>query len=131
MTGLVVVTHAGLAGELLVAAKMICGEQQACEAVELHPADPPEQLMERITAAVEKTGGDSVMIMTDMFGGTPSNTGMSFLKEGTAEVITGVNLPMLVEFLSKRERVPFNELASLLQNSARDSIIVAGEFLKK
>ena len=131
MTGLVVVTHAGLAGELLGAAAMICGDTSACEAVELHPTDPPELLTERIASAVGRVGGDSVMIMTDMFGGTPSNTGMSFLQEGKAEVITGVNLPMIVEFLSRRERVPFDDLASLLQRTARDSIIVAGEFLKK
>ncbi len=80
---------------------------------------------------MERVGGEPVMIMTDMFGGTPSNTGMSFLKEGAVEVLTGINLPMIVEFLSRRERLSFDELAAVLQRSARESIIVAGEFLKK
>ncbi len=133
MTALVIVTHSGLAGELLKAASMICGNTDACEAVELHPDDPPEQLMGKIAQAVEKVGGNDngLMLMTDMFGGTPSNTGMSFLKEGAAEVLTGVNLPMVVEFLSRREKLSFEELATVLQRCGRESIIVAGEFLKK
>ena len=131
MTGLVVVTHAGLAVELLKAAAMICGDLENCEAVELHPDDPADQLMGRISQAVERVGSENVMIMTDMFGGTPSNTGISFLKEGSVEVLTGVNLPLLVEFISRRHKLPLDELASVLQRCGRESIIVAGEFLKK
>ena len=131
MIGLVVVTHAGLAGELVKAAAMITGSVERCEAVELHVEDPPDQLMGRIAAALERVGEDGAMIMTDMFGGTPSNTGMSFLKDGKVEVVTGVNLPMLVEFLSRRGRLPLDELAVTLQRGGRESIIVAGEFLKK
>lgn len=131
MTGLVVVTHAGLAGELVRAAAMITGSVERCEAVELHAGDPPDQLMERISAALARVGQDGALIMTDMFGGTPSNTGMSFLKEGQVEVVTGVNLPMMVEFLSRRERMALDELAASLQRNGRESIIVAGEFLKK
>jgi len=104
MIGLVVVTHAGLAGELLRAAAMITGELERCEAVELHQEDPPDQLMGRIAQSLERVGADGALIMTDMFGGTPSNTGMSFLKEGQVEVVTGVNLPLLVEFMSRRGR---------------------------
>ncbi len=131
MIGLVVVTHAGLAGELLKAAAMITGELERCEAVELHPGDPPDQLMGRIAQSLDRVGADGALIMTDMFGGTPSNTGMSFLKEGQVEVVTGVNLPLIVEFLSRRGRMSLDELAASLQRSGRESIIVAGEFLKK
>lgn len=130
MIGLVVVTHAGLAGELLRATAMITGELERCEAVELHPEDPPDQLTGRIAESLERVGGDGAVIMTDMFGGTPSNTGMSFLNEGRIEVVTGVNLPMMVEFMSRRERLPMGELAATLQRCGRESIIVAGEFLK-
>jgi mannose PTS system EIIA component len=131
MIGLVVVTHAGLAGELLRAAGMISGELERCVAVELHADDPADGLMSRISAAIEDVGSDGAVIMTDMFGGTPSNTGMSFLKDGAVEVVTGVNLPMLVDFLSRRDRMPLEELAATLQRCGRESIIVAGEFLKK
>lgn len=131
MIGLVVVTHAGLASELLRAAAMIAGSTEFCEAVELHADDPPDQLMGRIAAALGRVGTEGAMIMTDMFGGTPSNTGMSFLEDNKVEVLTGVNLPILVEFLSRRERLGLNELAATLLRSGRESIIVAGEFLKK
>ena len=124
------VTHAGLAGELLRATAMITGELERCEAVELHPEDAPDQLTGRIAESLERVGVDGAVIMTDMFGGTPSNTGMSFLKEGQVEVVTGINLPMMVEFISRRERLPLEELAATLQRCGRESIIVAGEFLK-
>jgi PTS system mannose-specific IIA component len=68
--------------------------------------------------------------MTDLFGGTPSNMAMSFLKEGKIEVLTGVNLPMVIEFCSKRERLQLPDLAVELQRCGREGIIVAGEFLK-
>ena len=71
------------------------------------------------------------MIMTDMFGGTPSNTALSFLAEGKVEVVTGVNLPMLVEFCSRRERQSLEELTASLLKSGRESILSAGEFLKR
>ena len=68
--------------------------------------------------------------MTDLFGGTPSNMALSFLKEGRVEVVTGANLPMLIEFCSRRERVSVTELAVELQRNGREGIIVAGELLK-
>lgn len=131
MIGLVVVTHAGLAGALVKAASMICGDLERCEAVELHPDAPPGQLLQRISDAIARVGGEPVMIMTDMFGGTPSNTGISFIKEGEVEVLSGVNLPMIIEFFSRRERMSLDELAASLKRSGRESIIVAGEFLKQ
>jgi PTS system mannose-specific IIA component len=86
--------------------------------------------MSRVVAAVESVSSDGALIMTDLFGGTPSNMAMSFLKEGRVEVLTGVNLPMVIEFCSKRGRLPLAELAVELQRCGRESIIVAGEFLK-
>ena len=68
--------------------------------------------------------------MTDLFGGTPSNMAMSFLIDGHVEVLTGVNLPMVIEFCSKRERLGVAELTSELQRCGRESILIPGEFLK-
>jgi PTS system mannose-specific IIA component len=130
MTGLVLVTHAGLAGALRSAAEMIVGTIDSCASVEIIPGEHADKIMARVVSAVEAVSADGAIIMTDLFGGTPSNMAMSFLKEGRIEVLTGVNLPMLIEFCSKRERMPVAELASELQRFGREGIIVAGEFLK-
>lgn len=130
MIGLVVVTHAGLANELVASATMITGEIPFCEALGLHPDDPADALVERIGQALERVGGSGAIIMTDMFGGTPSNSALSFLADGKVEVVTGVNLPMLVDFCSRRERQSLEELSTSLLKSGRESIISAGEFLK-
>ena len=130
MIGLVVVTHAGLANELVASATMITGEIPFCEALGLHPDDPADALVKRIGQALERVGGDGAIIMTDMFGGTPSNSALSFLSDGKVEVVTGVNLPMLVDFCSRRERLTLEELSVSLLKSGRESIISAGEFLK-
>ncbi|HIJ82239.1 MAG TPA: PTS sugar transporter [Desulfuromonadales bacterium] len=130
MTGLVLVTHAGLAGALRASAEMIVGTFDLCSSVEVEPSDRANEIMARVVAAVEQVSSDGAIIMTDLFGGTPSNMAMSFLKEGRIEVLTGVNLPMIIEFCAKRERLPLAELASELQRSAREGIVVAGELLK-
>jgi len=130
MTGLVLVTHAGLAGALKSAAEMIVGSIDLCASVEVIPGEHADEIMARVVSAVEAVSTDGAIIMTDLFGGTPSNMAMSFLKDGRIEVLTGVNLPMLIEFCSKRERMPVADLASELQRSGREGIIVAGEFLK-
>lgn len=130
MTGLVLVTHAGLASALKKSAEMIVGEIEQCAIVEVAPDERADDIMASVVAAVEAVQADGAIIMTDLFGGTPSNMAMSFLKDGSVEVVTGVNLPMLIEFCSRRERLTVTELAASLQNCGREGIIVAGEFLK-
>jgi PTS system mannose-specific IIA component len=130
MIGLVLVTHAGLATALRLSAEMIVGSIECCATVEVAPDERADDIMARVVAAVKAVQDDGAIIMTDLFGGTPSNMAMSFLKEGCIEVVTGVNLPMLIEFCSKRERMAVAELAAELQRSGREGIIVAGEFLK-
>jgi PTS system mannose-specific IIA component len=130
MTGLVLVTHAGLAGALKSAAEMIVGSIDMCASVEVIPGEHADEIMARVVSAVEAVSADGAIIMTDLFGGTPSNMAMSFLKEGRIEVLTGVNLPMLIEFCSRRGRMSVADLASELLRSGREGIIVAGEFLK-
>ena len=130
MIGLILVTHAGLASSLRAAAEMIVGPIEGCQIVEVTPAERADSIMAHVVSAVEVLRDNGVIIMTDLFGGTPSNMAMSFLKEGTVEVVTGANLPMLIEFFSRRERMSVAELASALQRSGREGIMVAGEFLK-
>lgn len=130
MTGLVLVTHAGLAGALRSSAEMIVGPVEECASVEVAASERADDIMARVVEAVKKVSSDGAIIMTDLFGGTPSNMAMSFLKEGCIEVLTGVNLPMIIEFCSKRGRMPLAELAAELQKSGREGIIVAGALLK-
>lgn len=131
MTGLVLVTHAGLAGALLHTAELIVGRIDACEKVEVDADERSEQIMARVVAAVGKVSAEGAVIMTDLFGGTPSNMAMAFLKDDAVEVLTGVNLPMIIEFCSKRARLGVPDLAVELQRCGREGIIIAGEFLKK
>ena len=130
MIGLVLVTHAGLATALKKSADMIVGFIDNCAVVEVAPDERADDIMARVVAAVETVQSDGAIIMTDLFGGTPSNMAMSFLKDGCIEVVTGVNLPMLIEFCSRRERMTVAELAVDLHRTGREGIIIAGEFLK-
>lgn len=130
MIGLVLVTHAALASALKQSAEMIVGPIENSVVVEVASDERADAIMARVVAAVETVQADGAIIMTDLFGGTPSNMAMSFLKDGFIEVLTGVNLPMLIEFCSRRERMTVTELAADLHRSGREGIIVAGEFLK-
>jgi PTS system mannose-specific IIA component len=125
------VAHAGIARELLDAAEMIMGKIECAEAVGIKPDDPVDVIRDTITRVIKKVGCDGVIIMTDMFGGTPSNMSLSFLQENQVEVITGVNLPMMIKFVADRSKFGIAELAEKLKQCGRESIIVAGGYLKK
>lgn len=131
MIGLLLVAHAGLARELLTAAEMIVGKIEMAEAVGIGADDPVDTIRESIAGAIQKIGEDGVLIMTDMFGGTPSNMGLSFLEENRVEVLTGVNLPMVMKFATDRDKLGVEELADMLRKCGRESISVAGDYLKK
>ena len=131
MIGLVVVAHAGLAAELIRAAEMIVGPVDGVAAVEIKAEDSVEQIRAALTGAIESVAAAGVIIMTDMFGGTPSNMSLSFLEENRIEVLTGVNLPMIIRFFSDRERYGVSELAAHLKDSGREGVAVAGDYLKK
>jgi PTS system mannose-specific IIA component len=130
MIGLVLVAHAGLARELLKAAEMIVGRIEKAEAIGITAKDSVEQIRESVAGAIEKVSGAGVIIMADMFGGTPSNMSISFLKDNVIEVITGVNLPMVIKFASDRDKLGVAELAATLKKCGLESISVAGDYLK-
>ena len=114
MVGLVLVAHAGLARELLSAAEMIVGKMGLAEAVGISPDDTVENIRTNVTEAIKKVSPGGVIIMTDMFGGTPSNMSLSFLKDNVVEVLTGVNLPMLLKFAAERETMPIFRYAGVI-----------------
>jgi PTS system mannose-specific IIA component len=131
MIGLLVVAHAGVARELLAAAEMIVGKLELAEAVGVDAGASATDVMDAIKDAVGRVSGDGCVVMTDMFGGTPSNMSLSFLDEGKVEVVTGVNLPMLIRFTQDRARSGVHDLALKLRDSGREGISVAGDYLKK
>jgi PTS system mannose-specific IIA component len=130
MIGVVLVTHAGLACELLAAAEMVVGPLEMAEAVGIHTGDNVDSIRISIESAIGRVNADGVLLMTDMFGGTPSNMSISFLEENRVEVLTGVNLPMLIKFFSDRSKYGISELAAQIKACGRESISVAGDYLR-
>jgi len=132
MIGAVVVSHGALATELVRAAGIIVGKIEGVVAVDISPVMSVEAVHDAVEGAVRTVDdGEGVLLLTDMFGGTPSNIGLSFLGTHRVEVLTGVNLPMMVKFPMSREGMPFEELARQLQGCGQRSITIPGGMLKK
>ncbi|HKB72543.1 MAG TPA: PTS fructose transporter subunit IIA [Thermoanaerobaculia bacterium] len=132
MIGILVVTHGGLASELVRAAGEIAGETEALAAVGLDWSEPGEDARGRIEQAIGGVDrGAGVLILTDMFGGTPSNLAIPFLKEGRVEIVTGANLPMLLRSLATRREEPLAALAHAVRERGRKSIEVASDLLSE
>lgn len=131
MVGALIVTHGNLAFELLNAARQIEADVTGIEAVPLDWSDSVEVAREKIAAALERTGRNgSVIIFTDMFGGTPSNISLSFLERGRIEIVTGVNLPMIVKFaMVKEEAKDVATLAHVICEKGSKAIRVASDLL--
>lgn len=123
--------HAGLAEELIKAAEMIVGPIEKAAAVGISPQDSVDEIRTALKTAMDTVSSENIIIMTDMFGGTPSNMSLSFLKEGSIEVLTGVNLPMLIRFASDRNRYGVSDLAAMIRDSGKEAVAVAGDYLKK
>jgi mannose PTS system EIIA component len=130
MVGLVIVCHEDLGDELVRAAEMIVGRIEAVETVGVKQDSAPETLRDRIQGAIKKVDRKKgVMLFTDMFGGTPSNIALAFLGD-SVEVVSGVNLSMIIKFANHREEKALPELAKLVQDAAQKSIVIASQMLK-
>jgi PTS system mannose-specific IIA component len=130
MIGLILVTHGRLAEEFVAALEHVVGKQRKVAAISIGPEDDMERRRADILAAVDRVDdGDGVMLMTDMFGGTPSNLAISVMSEAKVEVIAGVNLPMLIKFASVRESEPLAEAVASVQEAGRKYINVASSLL--
>ena len=132
MIGVLVVTHCQLGDALLEAAAFILGEPpEAMAAVSIDLKEDADKLRNKIIDGIKKLKSeDGVVILTDMFGGTPSNLSYSFLEEGRIEVISGVNLPILIRAATARKNLPLSELASNLEAFGKKSISLASGILK-
>jgi PTS system mannose-specific IIA component len=130
--GVVVVTHGQLAIELLNAAEMIVGDLPRFAAVSIGWHDDVSDAREDIAQAIERVrvDGAGVLLVTDMFGGTPSNLAMTFIEANQIEVITGVNLPMLIKLGSQAQSTDLLAVARDMREHGRNAIWVASDFLR-
>jgi PTS system mannose-specific IIA component len=130
MVGLVIVCHEDMGAELVRAAEMIVGKIEAVETVSVKQDSAPETLRDRIQSTIKKVDRKKgVMLFTDMFGGTPSNIALAFLGD-SVEVVSGVNLSMIIKFANHRDEKALPELARLVQEAAQKSIVIASQMLK-
>lgn len=132
MIGIVIVTHRQLGDALIEAAEFIMANRpEALVSVSIDLNESADVLRGKIAAGIKKVKSeDGVLILTDMFGGTPSNLSYSFLEEGRIEVISGVNLPILIQAANTRSKMNLDELAVKLEEFGKKSISLASGILK-
>jgi PTS system mannose-specific IIA component len=129
--GVVVVTHGQLAAELVNAAEAIVGDLANIAAVSIGWHDDVEQAREEIGAAIERVATEGgTLVLTDMFGGTPSNLSVTFLRPGRTEVVTGVNLPMLLKLANLREAADLKAIARTVREHGQSAVWVASDVLE-
>lgn len=130
MIGVVVVTHGQLAAELVSAAETIVGDLPHVKAVSIGWHEDVQDARTEIAEAIATvTGAEGVLIATDMFGGTPANLGITFLEAGKVEVVTGVNLPMLIKLAGLRDTSSLLDAAHQIREHGRNAIWVASDLL--
>ncbi len=132
MIGMVLVTHGRLAEEFIAATEHVVGAQQNIQAVCIGPDDDMEQRRLEILEAVKTVdSGEGVVLLTDMFGGTPSNLAISIMEKGKVEVIAGINLPMLIKLASVRQALVLEEAVDAAKEAGIKYINVASQILGK
>jgi mannose PTS system EIIA component len=128
--GVVIVAHYRLGEEFLQALRLIVPDASGFDAVSIEPKQGVDEMRATIAEAIDRVDrGSGVLILTDMFGGTPSNIALSFLGERRVEVVTGVNLPMLIKLATLRKEQPLEELASFIKGYGQRNISLASELL--
>jgi mannose PTS system EIIA component len=132
MIGIVIVTHSRLGEALIEAAEFILGSRpEKATAVSIDLQEPADALRDRIAEAIKSVRHpQGVLVLTDMFGGTPSNLAYSFLEEGRIEVISGANLPILIKAVNSREEMELVKLAECIEAYGKRSISLASGILK-
>ena len=132
MIGVLITTHGNLGNELIKAAQLIKGPLNDILHVSIDQTKDLEEIKKEIGNAIKKLDkGRGVLILTDLFGGTPSNISLSFMKEGKVEVLTGVNLPMLLKLSELKEEMNLREFACLIKEYGQKNISLASEILSK
>jgi mannose PTS system EIIA component len=130
MIGVVLVTHGGLAGEFRAALEHVVGHQEQIATIAIGPDDDMEHQRAEILAAIKRVDtGSGVALLTDMFGGTPSNLAISVMDEAHVEVIAGINLPMLIKLATIRNEIPLADAINQAKEAGRKYISVASQVL--
>ena len=130
MIGMILVTHGRLADEFVHAMEHVVGEQAAVETVCIGPNDDMEARRAEIRKAIKDVdSGDGAIILTDLFGGTPSNLAISLMEAGKVEVVAGINLPMLIRLAGARKAMNITDAVAAARDAGRNYITVASEFL--
>lgn len=130
MIGMVLVTHGRLADEFLAALIHVMGPQEAVATVCIGPSDPPGECRDAIITAIEKVEeGDGVVVLTDLYGGTPSNLAISVMDQTKAEVMTGVNLPLLIKLAEVRKSATVAAAVAAAREAGQKYINVASAFM--
>ncbi|HEC31037.1 MAG: hypothetical protein DRG59_00285 [Deltaproteobacteria bacterium] len=130
MVGILVICHSNLAQELVSTAELIVGKLDQCLAISMDTKHTIEELKEIVASHLKRVDdGDGVLILTDLFGGTPSNISISFLQKGKVEVISGVNLPMLIKLASTRKGKSLEEIAPIIKEYGQRNISLASELM--
>lgn len=133
MIGIVILTHGRLADQFLETARMIgLNSDDHISAVSVDPSSSPDSLRETLEKVIrEVDDGKGVLILTDLFGGTPTNLSLSFLSEGKVEVVTGLNLPMIIKAVNSRYDHDVRSLASITAEAGKENIYLAGDVLRQ
>jgi len=132
MIGVLITTHGSLGNELIRAAELIKGPLKGVMHISTDQTKGVEDLKKEIGNAIKKLDkGRGVLILTDLFGGTPSNISLSFLKEGKVEVVTGVNLPMMLKLSDIKDEMTLTEYACMIKEYGKKNISLASEILSK
>ncbi|MFH0823298.1 MAG: PTS sugar transporter subunit IIA [Pseudomonadota bacterium] len=133
LIGILILTHGELGGKFIETARLIgLNSEERVSAVSIDPSASPDALRGQIGKAIKCiNGGRGVLILTDLFGGTPTNLSLSFLEEGRVEVVTGLNLPMMIKAVNSRENHDLATLAKLTTDAGKESIYLAGELFRQ
>ena len=132
MIGVLITTHGNLGNELIKSAELIKGPLNNILHICVDQAEDVEDLKKEISNAIKKLDkGKGVLVLTDLFGGTPSNISLSFMKEGKVEVLTGVNLPMVLKLSEVKEDMTLRDFACIIKNYGEKNIMLASEILSK
>jgi mannose PTS system EIIA component len=131
MIGLLIISHCDLGKEFLNATELIMGRLENADALSITQSTNSQQMIEAISKKIKTMDkGKGVLILTDMFGGTPSNLSLSFLADEMVEVLTGVNLPMVISAAQDRKQFTLSELGERAKESGKRGIALAGQLLK-
>jgi len=132
MVGVVIVTHGNLARDLVEVTELIVGTCPGLIPVTIQPQEGIAEIAKKVESSIKSADkGKGVLILTDLFGGTPSNVSLSFLQQNKVEVLSGVNLPMMIKIVTHCENSDLKELAKLGKTAGKKNISLASEIMKK